>query len=67
MTASDILAVKPARHYTKAHELSWFVMSVFWTEPDRRILAQRWSSVLSGEPDVWVAVPEVVLTEGDAT
>ena len=63
MTTADVLKECPKDHgYQRTDEICWFIgrgSAPF--DDEQRILAQRMTSVYKGVPDVWVAVPVIVL------
>jgi len=62
MTIHDVLAECPKdKGYQRTDQLAWFVGRSSPIDDEKRILAQRMSSVFQGVPDVWVAVPEIIL------
>lgn len=62
MTIHDVVAECPKdKGYQRTDQLAWFVGQASRIDDEKRVLAQRMCSVFQGVPDVWVAVPEIVL------
>ena len=63
MTTNDVLKECPKdKGYRRTDELCWFAGRNGPLSEECLVLAQRMESVLQGVPDVWVAVPTVVLS-----
>ena len=62
MTTKDVLVECPKdKGYQHTNQLAWFIGRTSPIHDEMSVLAQRMTSVFQGVPDVWVAVPGIVL------